>query len=275
MTEKKIQGKTLSGCIILAVIILLVAAAPLLTGYAPDEANQYERLQGFSLEHPFGTDRYGRDLFTRTLYGGRMTLISCFTALGMAIIVGVLLGILTGLRSQTILDTLLMRIVDVLMAFPFMVFAMVTAALWGPGLMNLLVAVVVVWWVPFARLSRSIVLQIKSDPSISAAQVLGAPGWRIVFFELLPNVIGPVFVLATFELGTLILSISALSFLGMGAQPPTPKWGSMMSDARAHFFLNPHVLFGPALFSVLTVLALNLIGEGLRDVLDPYESIKI
>lgn len=189
--------------------------------------------------------------------------------------IGVQLGILAGLHSQTAFDTILMRIIDVLMAFPFMVFAMVVAALWGPGLTQLLVAVVAVWWVPFARISRSVVLQIKNDPSVLAARVLGASEPRIVFCELLPKTIGSVAVLATFELGTLILSISALSFLGLGAQPPLPEWGSMLSDARAHFFQHPHLLFGPALFVVVTVLALNFIGEGLRDVMDPYEGVRL
>ena len=115
----------------------------------------------------------------------------------------------------------------------------------------------------------------KDHPSILAARVLGASGLRIGFCELLPKMIGSLLVLSTFELGTLILSISALSFLGMGAQPPTPEWGSMLSDARAHFFMAPHILFGPALFIILTVLSLNLIGEGLRDMLDPYEKIDI
>lgn len=275
MEKRTYSGKTIFGLVLLALIIVLVAGAPLFSGYAPDEANSSELLQGFSLEHPFGTDRFGRDILSRTLYGGRMTLLASFAALGMALVIGVQLGILTGLRSQSIFDTVLMRIVDVLMAFPFIVFAMVIAALWGSSLTNLLAAVITVWWVPFARLSRSIVLQIKNDPSVSAARVLGASEWRIVFCELLPKTIGSVLVLSTFELGTLILSISALSFLGMGAQPPAPEWGSMLSDARAHFFQYPHVLFGPSLFIVLTVLALNLIGEGLRDMLDPYEGIRL
>jgi peptide/nickel transport system permease protein len=272
---RKFPIKTLVGLAVMTAIVLLVAAAPLFTDYAPDAADPFQRLKSFSMEHPFGTDRYGRDLFSRTLYGGRMTLTASFAALSIALAIGVLLGILTGLRNQTIFDTVLMRIVDVLMAFPFMVFAMVIAALWGSGLTSLLAAVVAVWWVSFARLSRSIVLHVKNDASVLAARVLGAPEWRIVFCELLPKTIGSALVLATFELGTLILSISALSFLGMGAQPPTPEWGSMLSDARAHFFQKPHVLFGPALFIVLTVLALNLIGEGLRDVLDPYEILRL
>lgn len=272
--HRKIPISILVGFILLVIIVLLVAFAPVFTDYAPDEEIA-ERLKGFTQTHPFGTDRYGRDIFCRTLYGGRTTLTSCFLALGMALCIGTLFGAITGMRSYGLFDTILMRIIDVLMAFPFMVFAMVFAALWGSGLINLLIAVVAVWWVPFARLARSIVLQVKDHPSILAARVLGASGLRIGFCELLPKMIGSLLVLSTFELGTLILSISALSFLGMGAQPPTPEWGSMLSDARAHFFMAPHILFGPALFIILTVLSLNLIGEGLRDMLDPYEKIDI
>lgn len=274
MTHKGLSKKTIIGVILLLVIVFFVIAAPVFTDYAPDAATS-ERFQKFSITHPFGTDRYGRDIFCRTLYGGRTTLVSCFLALGMALLIGTLFGILTGMRSYSLFDTILMRIIDVLMAFPFMVFAMVIAALWGSGLINLLVAVIAVWWVPFARLARSIVLQIKDDASVLAARVLGASSWHIGFYEILPKMIGPLLVLSTFELGTLILSISALSFLGMGALPPTPEWGSMLSDGRAHFFQYPHILLGPALFIVLTVLALNLIGEGLRDTLDPYERIDL
>jgi peptide/nickel transport system permease protein len=158
------------------------------------------------------------------------------------------------------------------MSFPFMVLAMVVAALFGTGLLHLLMAVVSVWWVSFARLSRSVVLRIKTETYISAARVLGASPVTIMFRDVLPRAISPVLIQATFELGNLILTISALSFLGLGAQPPTPEWGSMLSDGRAHFMSSPHILLGPAFFIFLTVLSLNLIGEGFRDRLDPYET---
>jgi peptide/nickel transport system permease protein len=164
-----------------------------------------------------------------------------------------------------------MRIIDILMSFPFMVLAMVIAALFGTGLLNLLFVVVSVWWVSFARLARSIVLRIKSETYIHAAKLLGARDRTIIFRELLPYAIGPILIQAAFELGNLILTISALSFLGLGSQPPTPEWGSMLSDGRAHFMHSPHILLGPAFFILITVLALNLIGEGFRDRLDPYE----
>jgi peptide/nickel transport system permease protein len=273
--NKKYPLNLAAGCILFAVIIVLIAGASLFATHDPLVANADNRLAGFSRDHLFGTDRYGRDVFSRTLYGGRTTLISSFAALGMALAVGVMLGMFTGMFNRTFLDAVVMRLVDVLMSFPFMVFAMVIAALFGSSLLNLLAAVITVWWVPFARLARSIVLQTKNETSITAARALGASSGRIILFELFPKVISPVFILATFELGTLILSISALSFLGLGAQPPSPEWGSMLSDGRAHFFQAPHILLGPALFIILTVLALNLIGEGLRDKMDPYEIIRM
>lgn len=275
MTKDKSSAKIVVGILIMASIILMVSIVPFFLAIDPYAANQGERLEGISAKHLLGTDRYGRDLFIRTLYGGRVTLIAALSALSMALIVGILIGIVTGLNNQSLLDTIVMRLIDVLMAFPFMVFAMVIAAFWGASLHNLLIAVVTIWWVPFARLARSITLQSKNDLSIASATVLGASKSHIIFKELLPKVISHIFVLATFELGILILSISALSFLGMGAQPPTAEWGSMLSDARAHVFLKPHLILGPAMFITLTVLSLNLIGEGMRDLLDPYETLTL
>jgi len=263
------------GIILIGIIIILISGASLFTAYDPVEQNVVKRLEGPSSEHLFGTDRFGRDVFARTLYGGQMTLISAFLVLGIAIVIGMFIGLLTGMFHNSFIDTFFMRIIDVLMAFPFMVFAIVIVSLFGTGLLNLLLAVSIVWWVPFARLARSIVIQAKYDTSVEAAKILGAKSSTIAFRELLPKTIAPVSIQATFELGNLILSISALSFLGLGAQPPTPEWGSMLSDGRAHFFEAPHILMGPALFIILTVLALNLIGEGLRDKLDPFEKLKI
>jgi peptide/nickel transport system permease protein len=261
--------------LLLFIIIILVAGAPLFTTYNPLEQNASERLEKPDGKHIFGTDRFGRDVFSRTLFGGRTTLTSSILSLGIALSLGLLIGLTTGLYSGTVFDIVFMRIMDVLLAFPFMVLAMVITALFGQGLMQLLIAVVFVWWVPFARLSRSIVLQAKSETSVAAARALGARHRIIIIQELLPKAISPVLIQATFELGKLILSLAALSFLGLGAQPPNPEWGSMLSDGRSHFMIAPYILLGPALFIVLTVLALNLIGEGLRDMLDPFEIPKI
>ena len=153
----------------------------------------------------------------------------------------------------------------------FLVLALVVTALFGTGFLHLLFAVAAVWWVPFARLARSITLSSGNDIEVAAARVLGASGLTIAVHEILPKVTGPAWVLATFELGKLILSLSALSFFGLGAKPPSPEWGTMLADAKVHFFRAPHLLLGPALFIFLTVLSLNLMGEGLRDRLDPFE----
>ena len=271
------RGRTslILGAIILAAVVILVTGASIFTRYNPVEQIAAERLQAPNINHLFGTDRFGRDVFARTLFGGRMTLASAFAALLATVVVGISIGVTSGMSYGKLIDTVFMRIVDVLMAYPFMVLAMVIAGLFGTGFSKLLFAVVIVGWVPFARLTRSIVIREINDSAVEAATVLGASRIRIVFRELLPKIIGPVFVQATFELGTLILSISALSFLGLGAQPPTPEWGSMLSDGRPHFITAPHILMGPALFVILTVLGLNLAGEGLRDKLDPYEIIGI
>ncbi|NLH01433.1 MAG: ABC transporter permease, partial [Clostridiales bacterium] len=180
-----------------------------------------------------------------------------------------------GMNEGSAFDRIIMRIIDLLMAFPFMEIAIVAATLFGNGLTNLLFIVTAVWWVPFARMTRSLVLKAKTETYVSAAIVLGAGNADILFRELLPQVLGTVLVQATFQLGSLILTIAALSFIGMGEHPPAPEWGSMLSDGRDHFFQAPYILLGPSIFIILTVLALNLIGEGLRDRLDPYEIVEL
>lgn len=260
-----------AGIVILGLLALAIAAAPWLAPYDPLQQHVAERLEKPSIQHPLGQDRFGRDVLSRTLYGGQNTLLASVTALGVALAIGLIVGLLAGMYRGSLLDTMLMRLIDVLLAFPFMVLAMIVAALFGTGLVHLLIAVVSVWWVSFARVTRSVVLHVKSNVSFAAARVLGASDGSLMWRQLLPSAISPVLILATFELGSLILSIAALSFLGLGTQPPAPEWGSMLADGRDHFLQAPHILLGPAIFIVLTVLAFNLIGEGLRDRLDPYE----
>ncbi|MEK8131547.1 ABC transporter permease [Paenibacillus filicis] len=275
MLNAKLPVSLVAGVILLGLLVVLIVGASWFTPYDPVKQNASDRLEKPSFQHPLGTDRFGRDVLARTLYGGRSTLISSVTALGAALSIGLLAGLIAGMFHGTLLDTLLMRLIDVLLAFPFMVLAMVIAALFGTSLIHLLAAVVSVWWVSFARLTRSVVLQAKQETSFAAARVLGASNSSLMLRELLPKAAGPVLVLATFELGSLILSIAALSFLGLGSQPPAAEWGSMLADGRDHFMQAPHILLGPALFIVMTVLAFNFIGEGLRDRLDPYEQVKL
>lgn len=275
MHRRKATFSLIAGCVLLGLIVVSVFGASMLAPHDPVKQSTLERLEKPSLEHPLGTDRFGRDILSRTLHGGQNTLISSFIALIATIVIGLLVGIVAGMYHGSLLDTILMRLVDVLLSFPFMVLAMVIAALFGTSLFHLLAVIVSVCWVTFARLSRSIVLQAKTETSFAAAKVLGASDLTIMRKELLPRTIGPVLILATFELGSLILSIAALSFLGLGSQPPTPEWGSMLADGRDHFFQFPHILLGPTLFIFITVAAFNLIGEGLRNQLDPYEKIEL
>lgn len=263
------------GAVILALLTAAIAGAPWFMPHHPLKQQVSERLKKPSVEHPLGTDRFGRDVLSRTLHGGKQTMLASVTALCVALAIGLVAGLLAGMYHGSLLDTILMRLIDVLLAFPFMVLAMIIAALFGTSLIHLLIAVVSVWWVSFARLTRSVVLHVKNDVSFSAAKVLGASNGAIMWRELLPKAISPVLILATFELGSLILSIAALSFLGLGSQPPAPEWGSMLADGRDHFLQAPHILLGPAICIVLTVLAFNLIGEGLRDRLDPYEKSEL
>ncbi len=261
----------LAGLALLGLLAVAILGAPWLAPHDPLKQQASERLEKPSLQHPLGTDRFGRDVLSRALHGGQSTLLASLTALAAALAIGLLVGLLAGMFHGSALDAALMRLIDVLLAFPFMVLAMLVAALFGTGLVHLLLAVVSVWWVSFARLARSAALHAKSETSYAAARVLGASSASLLLRELLPKALGPSLVLATFELGSLILSVAALSFLGLGSQPPAPEWGSMLADGRDHFLQAPHILLGPALFIVLTVLAFNLIGEGLRDRLDPYE----
>lgn len=264
-----------AGCLVLCVIVLSSLFANFLSDRDPYIGDSKIRLTSPSREHLFGTDQMGRDVFTRVLYGGRWTLTSAFITMALTLIVGIIIGVISGYFNDTWIDTIILRVMDSLMGFPFMILAMIIAALFGHGLINLLTAIIMVKWIPFARLTRSIVLKAKHEVRFMAAKVSGASPLQIIVDELLPLIWSPCFALATFELGELILSISALSFFGLGAKPPVPEWGSMLADSKAFFFQAPYLVFGPSLFIFLTVLGLNFIGEGLRDKLNPYEVLKI
>ncbi|GIQ67829.1 ABC transporter permease [Xylanibacillus composti] len=271
MHKSNVSVSLVSGLVLLGLLAVLIGGADWLSPYDPVQQHAAERLEKPSFQHPLGTDRFGRDILARTLHGGRTTVLTTVAALSAALAIGLAAGLAAGMFQGSWLDRLLLRVMDVLLAFPFMVLAMVVAALFGTSLFHLLLAVISVSWVSFARLTRSVVLQAMHETSFAAAKVLGAANGTLMLRELLPKALSPVLILATFELGSLMLSIAALSFLGLGAQPPAPEWGSMLADGRDHFMQAPHILLGPGLFIMLTVLAFNLIGEGLRDRLDPYE----
>ena len=257
------------GLLLLTILIVCVLGAPYFSHFDVSTQNAAEALQGPSKTHWFGTDRFGRDIFIRILYGGRITLTASTIALVLTIVIGLAVGIGAGYLGG-LLAEITMRIVDVLLAFPTIIVGLVIAGLFGPGLINVLIAVIGIWWVSFARLAHGLVLQIKEEPFIEAAKALGARPITIMCREILPRVIGPVIVLATLELGSLIIWISSLSFLGLGAQPPSPEWGAMLADGRAFFIVFPHLMIFPGLMIFFTVFALVLIGESLRDLFDPH-----
>lgn len=259
------------GILLLCILLLMSVFAPLVTSHNPTRGESALRLMPPSRYHLFGTDQMGRDMFARVLYGGRATLSASFLTMVITLGMGIFLGALSGYYHRSIFDKILQRIIDALMGFPFMILAMIITALFGTGFIHLLIAITLVRWIPFARLARSITLSLRESLGVLSAKVSGASDFRILHKEIFPQIISPAFTLATFELGNLILSIAALSFFGLGAKPPTPEWGSILADSKPYFFQSPHLIFLPSLFIFLTVLALNLIGEGLRDKFQAYE----
>lgn len=257
-----------TGATILAAVLALTLAAPLVARFDPIEQRARERLQAPTTTHWMGTDRLGRDVFSRVLHGGRISLSASAAGLVVTLTLGVALGLLAGYAGGWI-DGAIMRVVDVLLAFPSIILALIVAGLYGPGLWKVVLAATAVWWVGYARVTRSLVLQAKQEPFVKAARAAGGRPIAIAFREVLPQVVGPVIVLATMNLGRLLLTLSSLSFLGLGAQPPTAEWGLMLSEGRSHFMDHQHLMVFPGLMIFITVLGLTLLGEGLRDVLDP------
>jgi peptide/nickel transport system permease protein len=243
-------------------------AAPLITAHDPVALAPRLRLQPPSVAHPFGTDNFGRDVFTRVLYGGRVSLQVGFIAVVISLLLGVMLGLLAGYLGGTV-DAVVMRGVDVLMAFPGLLLALAVVAVLGPNLVNAMIAVGFSAAPTYARVTRGAVLQAKELAFVEAARQSGARDWRIVLLHVFPNVMGPIVVLATLGVANAIISGAALSFLGLGAAPPTPEWGLMLSGGRNFLRHAWWITTFPGLAIMVTVLAINLIGDGLRDALDP------
>ncbi len=258
----------LLGLVVLAGIVLLVLAAPWIAGQDPVDIDPANKLQPPSWEHPLGTDNLGRSIWARVLWGGRLTLGTATAAMLVILAVGLLVGVVAGLQGGWV-DDLIMRVVDVLMAFPSLILALAIAGMLGPSLVNVLIGIAAVGWVTYARVVRGMVLSVREEAYVEAARAVGVPAWRLALRHVLPNILSPVIVLMTLDMGTLLLSISALSFLGLGAQAPTPEWGRMLNDARPFMQTAPHLMIFPGLAIFLTVMAFNLLGDGLRDALDP------
>ncbi len=258
------------GLILLIILVGLAVFAPLLVSYEEDVIAQdvYNKMQGPSAEHIFGTDHYGRDLFARVIFGGRMSLLVGILTVVISLCLGAIIGSSAGYFGGVV-DNVLMRIMDIFLSLPQTIMAVAIVAALGAGLQNLIIAMVVASTPWFARVVRSTVLSIRGQDFIEAARACGTPHKRIILKHVIPNSIGPIIVQATLEIGMAIMSIAALSFIGLGIQAPTPEWGSMLSEAKSFMRNDPNLVIIPGIAIVLSVMALNLIGDGLRDALDP------
>ncbi|GAC1353770.1 MAG: ABC transporter permease [Herpetosiphon sp.] len=256
------------GGTLLAVVILAAVLAPYITPYDPIKANMRASLEAPSLSHPMGTDRFGRDVFARVIWGGRLSLPVGFVSVAIAALAGVTLGLFAGYYGGYI-DTVIMRCVDLLLAFPGILLALAIVAILGPSLVNLMIAVGISSVPEYVRVTRGSVLSVKERDFVLAARTVGVRDSAVLFRHILPNIMAAIIVLATLGMAAAIITGSALSFLGLGIRPPTPEWGNMLSEGRQFLQRAWWVAFFPGLAIMLTVFAINLLGDGLRDALDP------
>lgn len=259
---------SLTGLIIIAVLVLLAILAPYIAPHDPFATDPIHKLAPPSLTHLMGSDGLGRDILTRVLYGTRISLWIAVLILLLAGVLGTTVGILAGYLGG-FWDNLLMRVTDIFMAFPRLILAMAIAAALGPNLTNVVIAISFSAWTVFARLARSRAIAIREEDYVEAARAVGATNLRIILHHILPMAISPVIIQGTISMGGIILTAAGLGFLGFGAQPPTPEWGVMVSDGRNFM---PHgwwVSTFPGLAIMVTVLGFNLLGDGIRDILDP------
>lgn len=258
----------LIGFALLALLILLALAAPIVAPYDPIELNSEHYLRSPDTEHLFGTDQYGRDVFSRVVFGTRISLTIGLISVGIALLVGVTVGLVAGYYGG-LLESLLMRLIDIMLAFPGILLALAIVSILGPSLVNLMIAVGISSIPTYARLTRGSVLSARQELYVDAARVIGVPNRLILGRHILPNVVAPVIVNATLGVGAAILWAAALSFLGLGSQPPDPEWGRMLSEGRQYLRSQWWIATFPGLAIMVTVLAMNMLGDGLRDALDP------
>lgn len=254
--------------IALVFIILSAVFAPLLAPYDPDTADMGNAFQSPDEDHWFGTDKLGRDVFSRVLFGTRVSLAASLLLVSSIFVIGTTLGVIAGYFGGKI-DTVIMRLSDMMISFPGMVLAIAVAGILGASVINAIIAIMIVSWTKYARLARSLVLKIRHKDFVYAAEVTGTKTSRILLRHMIPNVIPTLVITATTDIGTMILELAGLSFLGFGAQPPTPEWGLMLNEGRAYMLSCPWLMIFPGLAICLVVIVFNLLGDSLRDILDP------
>jgi peptide/nickel transport system permease protein len=265
---QRVPATLVVGALVLIAIVVVAIVATFITPYPYDEMNILVRLKPPSEAHWFGTDEYGRDVLSRALIGARATLIMGFGATALSLLAGVPLGLIAGYRRGSV-DEAIMRAMDVLMSFPPILLGLLVLAVTTPSLWKAMLAVGIVYVPPMVRLTRSVTLEIAQEEFILAAQARGDSAWRILLAEILPNAWPPIAVEASLRITFAILLGAALSFLGLGAQPPSADWGLMISEARAFIEKAPWITLAPGILMCITVIAINLLGDGLREVLDP------
>ncbi|MCI5900780.1 MAG: ABC transporter permease [Lachnospiraceae bacterium] len=285
MTEKKVtvrkqklvRGYTKQKLMVLSVLVLLLllisAFASYLVPYDPYAQDLNNALQAPNAAHILGTDRYGRDMLSRVIMGSRTTIYSSLLLVVIITVTGTAVGIFCGYHGGKA-DAFVMRISDIFLAFPGMVFAIAVAGVTGGGIMNAVAALACISWPKFARIARSQVMTIKGAPYIAAAKLSGCGSFQIVVRHILPNIAGPIIVTAVLDIGTMMMEIAGLSFLGLGAKPPIAEWGSMMSNGRSMLQTSPWVILAPGFAIFITVMLFNLLGDTVRDVLDPRQSVR-
>lgn len=262
---------TFAALLIILFLVTIAIIAPIIAPFPSHiygDVNPKDKLLQPSRVYFFGTDEAGRDLFSRVLYGTRISLLASLTAVVAGLLIGVPLGLVAGFYGGFI-DEFVMRIVDMFLSFPPLLLAMAIAAFLGPSLQNAIIALIISWWPWYTRLIRGQVVSIKEREFVRAAHAIGTPSWQIMYKHILPNCISPVIVQASMDLGGIILTLAALSFLGLGAQAPTPEWGLIVNTSRTYFLKAWWYGAFPGMAIFITVLCFNLLGDGLREVLDP------
>lgn len=254
--------------VFLTVILVASLLAPVLAPYSYDEISLPSRLQLPSKQHWFGTDELGRDILSRLLYGGRVSFFVSFVVVILSLVSGVIIGLIAGFYGGW-LDEVLMRLADVFLAFPGILLAIALMAVLGPSLQNVVIALVSIGWISYARIARSLTLKLRELDFVRASINLGAGTFRILFRHIFPNVIPTLIVQASFSFAGVILAESSLSFLGLGVQPPHPSWGTMLNEGKNHLLDAPYLMMFPGLSIFASVLSFNLLGDALRDRLDP------
>lgn len=267
-TRPRLRGKLLASGLVLLALALAAVLAPWLSPYPPSEQDLLASKQSPTRAHWLGTDVLGRDVLSRMIWGTRVSLAVGVVVVGMEIVIGVGLGVAAGYRGGW-WDLIALRVADVTFAFPPLLFAILIVALLGPNLLNILLALMIVGWPELTRLTRSEVLGLRELEFVEAAHALGARGRRVVGRHLIPNLVNTVLVQSSLRIGQVIVAESVLSFLGIGLQPPTPSWGSMINEGLEYLRTSPHLTLFPGAGLVVIVLAFNFLGEGLRESLDP------